>query len=107
MKRILILSCIVSALLAFGSCSSNVLNSEEKENKFVWEMSKLASENELDLYSARGDDDIVDWQLSKEFAELWMQESVEAGEYPEDSEFWDIPVAVYDTEGNITMISSH
>lgn len=101
MKRILILSCIASTLLAFGSCSSNVLNSEEKENKFVWEMSKLASENELDLYSARGDDDIVDWQLSKEFAELWMQESVEAGEYPEDSELWDIPVAVYDTEGNI------
>lgn len=30
-----------------------------------------------------------------------MQESVEAGEYPENSELWDIPIAVYDTTGNI------
>lgn len=71
------------------------------QDKLYYEMSKLSSQTELDALIVKGNDNIVDWQLSREFAELWLQESIDAGEYPVNSSLWDIPVAVYDTNENI------
>lgn len=103
MKKVFLFATVAMALAIFNSCSSDASKNENEIGKTTvdWEMSKLTSEAELDLYSTRGDDNIVDWQLSKEFAELWLQDSIDEGEYTEDSELWNIPVAVYDTSGNI------
>lgn len=86
-------------LISF-SCKSEIENHSESE-KLSYEMSKLSSQAELDALITKGNDKIVDWQLSREFAELWLQESIDAGEYPCDSVLWDIPVAVYDSDENI------
>ncbi len=92
-------------IFIFSSCNSNELENDfpkvKNTSKIEWEMSKLTSESELDQYSLRGDDSSVDWQLSKEFAQLWLEDSIEANEYPLDSELWTIPIAIYETDGKI------
>ena len=90
----------VFSILLFFSCKTQIDNNDSQE-KLIYEMSKLSSQAELDALITKGDDKIVDWQLSREFAELWLQESISAGEYPLDSALWDIPVAVYDSNENI------
>ncbi len=105
MKKSFILFFFILPIFIFSSCNSNELedNFSKAKNtgKIEWEMSKLTSESELDQYSLRGDDNSVDWQLSKEFAQLWLEDSIEADEYPQDSELWNIPVAIYGTNGKI------
>ncbi len=86
--------------LSLFSCKTEMTDIST-ENKFEYEMAKLTNQSELDSFSTRGDGNIVDWQLSKEFAELWLEEAVAAGEYPENCVLWDIPIAVYDTYQNI------
>lgn len=64
-------------------------------------MSKLTSEKELDSIVSRGDDNIVDWQLSREFAELWLEDGILNGDYSENSTLWEIPIAIYTHKGDI------
>lgn len=90
----LVILCIIG--LVFYSCNVETDN-DVAYDKLNYEMSKLSSQVELDSLITRGDDNIVDWQLSREFAELWLQESIDAGEYPNDSSLWKIPVAIYDS----------
>lgn len=105
MKKSFILFFFILPFIIFDSCNSNELEDNfskvKNTSKIEWEMSKLTSESELDQHSLRGDDNCVDWQLSKEFAQLWLEDSIEANEYPLDSELWNIPVAIYGTNGKI------
>ena len=61
----------------------------------------MTTEEELNSYSSRGDDNIVDWQLSREFAELWLEDGIADGEYPSDASLWEIPIAIYNSDGDI------
>ena len=90
----------VFSILVFFSCKTQIDNNSLHE-KFLYEMSKLSNQAELDALITKGNDNIIDWQLSREFAELWLQESIAADEYPVESSLWDIPVAVYDSNENI------
>lgn len=102
MKKSKILKLVILCIVGLGFYSCNVEpNNDVAYDKLNYEMSKLSSQSELDSLIKRGDDNIVDWQLSREFAELWLQESIDAGEYPNDSSLWEIPVAIYDSNENI------
>ena len=104
MKRIGFLTAVGFAcigLCALFSCSADIGENAGAISKVEYEMGRLASVAELDAIATRGDDSIVDWQLSREFAELRLESSISAGEYPADAELWEIPIAIYDAEGNI------
>ena len=106
MKHSKLFICLLVLVLTFSfiSCSNDVktqASNSSTSSKALFEMEKLTSEDELNALVTRGDDDIVDWQLSKEFAQFWLESGIEAGDYPVDSEIWEIPIAVYDAEGEI------
>lgn len=67
----------------------------------AWELAALTSEDDLNVLLARSDEGIVDWQLSREFAEMALGEFIAEGDYPPESELWDIPIAIYDDEGEV------
>ena len=102
MKKSKILKLVILCIVELGFYSCNVEpNNDVAYDKLSYEMSKLSSQSELDSLIKRGDDNIVNWQLSREFAELWLQESIDTGKYPNDSSLWEIPVAIYDSNENI------
>ena len=105
MKRLLQLITIIGGIVAVSfvlfSCNDRLKNHNYVKTSVEYEMEKLTNEMELDSVVARGDDNIVDWQLSREFAELYLAESIDAKEYPNDSELWQVPIAVYDKDGKI------
>lgn len=86
--------------LFYISCKEEIYNNTTN-SKLEYEMSILVNNTELDALIVKGDNNVVDWQLSREFAELWLQESIDAGEYPNDSSLWEIPVVIYDSNENI------
>lgn len=98
---IFVVSFFLITVIAIISCNSNIDTPDSTVSKIEYEMSKLVNVAELDALLTRGDDNIVDWQLSKEFAELWLEEGIANGEYPNDSELWEVPIAVYSSDGSI------
>ena len=82
MKNIISTCVFLFVLSVFGlaSCKFGVNNHKEATNydtaQIDYEISKLTNEAELDFLATRGDSNIVDWQLSKEFAQLWLEESI-------------------------------
>ena len=60
---------LVLSVFALFSCKVSLNNHDETTNydttRINYEMSKLTNEAELDFLITRGDDNIVDWQLSK------------------------------------------
>ncbi len=93
--------CLLSFILFSCSQEEKSNNIELSSERTRWELSVLSSESELNSFISRGDENIVDWQLSKEFAELYLEDGITNGEYPEDSELWEIPIAIYSSDGNI------
>lgn len=61
----------------------------------------LTSKQDLNAMLSRSDEGIVDWELSKEFAELALQDFIIDGEYSESSTLWELPIAIYDKDGSI------
>ena len=99
MKKVSIIFVSLALCLAL-SCEQNV-NTDQSSVGYEWEMETLTSESELNLLLSKGDENIVDWQLSKEFAELWLIYGQESGEYPSTAELLPIPIAVYSSDGAI------
>lgn len=95
---------VVFTLIFIFSCS-NTANEKDigfsNKNSVDFEVSHLSSEAELDNLIVRGGDDVVDWQLSKEFCELWLEDAVSDGYFADGATLYDIPITVYDGDGNI------
>ncbi len=95
---------LISILTLIFACSNatNEKNADVSNKINVdFEVGHLSSEAELDNLVARGGDDVVDWQLSKEFCELWLEDAIFEGYFAADSVLYDIPITVYDGDGNI------
>ncbi len=62
----------------------------------------LTSKEELDAYSFEFvRDDVVDWTLARDFAVLWLADSISSEEFPEDSVLMDLPIPIYSPDGRI------
>ncbi|RLW68674.1 MAG: hypothetical protein B6D68_03195, partial [spirochete symbiont of Stewartia floridana] len=87
----------------FWGCQASLPDNLETlgESGLAWEMSTLTSEDDLNVLLARSGEGIVDWQLSREFAAMALEEFIEEDNYPPESELWDIPIAIYDDEGEV------
>lgn len=96
---------ILVPILIFIFACSNTTNEKNvdisNKNSVDFEVAHLSSESELDNLIVRGGDNVVDWQLSKEFCELWLEDAVFDGYFADDSTLYDIPITVYDGDGNI------
>ncbi len=98
MKKNVIFLTFVLTLICACSNTANEKNLDVSNKSGVdFEVEVLSSEAELDNLVVRGGDNVVDWQLSKEFCELWLED----GYFAADSVLYDIPITVYDSEGNI------
>ncbi|MCR5401146.1 MAG: hypothetical protein K6E78_06070 [Treponema sp.] len=49
----------------------------------------------------RGSEGIVDWELSREIAQLQLDSFIEDGEYSESAELWQLPIGIYNKDGEI------
>lgn len=96
MKKFLFISV---CLLLFAGCTDTTPEKTEYDIKKEFDI--LSSESELNALLTRGAEGFVDWELSKEFAQLALESYIEDGDYPASSELWDFPIGVYDTEGSI------
>lgn len=105
-KNVFKYSCIfflTSLAVSFiTSCSSNT-NEQKKISyeKIEKEFELLSSEAELNALLTRGNEGIVDWELSKEIAQMQLDSFIADGEYPESCELWKLPIGIYTSEGNI------
>ena len=109
MKKIFLGVCVISLLCAISSCKSHVEEAEESVDdtpvmveleSMHDEISLLTNRGELDLLH-ESNEDIVDWELSREFANFTLASFMSTGEFPADSSIWDLPVAIYDSDGEI------
>ncbi|MBD5447583.1 MAG: hypothetical protein HDR32_07555 [Treponema sp.] len=96
MKKILfILACVLPLI----SCNDNITEVPRYDIQKEFEI--LSSEIELNTLLSRGDEGIVDWELSKEFAQMALESFIEDGDYPATSELWNFPIGIYDDDGKI------
>ncbi len=95
---------LFSALgIVFTSCSEHqeTKNSTTSNGSIEKEFELLSSEAELNALLTRGSEGIVDWELSKEIAQMQLDSFIEDGEYPETSELWKLPIGIYNQDGEI------
>ncbi len=59
------------------------------------------SEEELDSFVTRGDENVVDWRLAQEFAYLELEEMQMEGYFPKEAELRELPIVVYDHDGDM------
>jgi len=103
MKQLFKLFSLLYVVCLLSACNhkDNIQTNSVTLNKPSYEIEKLTSKSELDGLSIRGDDDIVDWQLSKEFVQLWLEYGIERGDYPVNSELMELPILIYNTDKEI------
>lgn len=101
MKRFLYLMLGLTLALAIGCNNGTKPEVADKPMTFEKEMELLASEHDLNAMMVRSSEGIVDWQLSREFAQLVLDEFIANEEFPADCELWDIPIAIYDGDGMV------
>lgn len=87
------------ATLALGC--DNTSQSQVMDTSFQKEMELLANEHDLNAMLSRGGEGIVDWQLSREFAQLALEDFISAGDFPASATLWEIPIAIYDAQGEV------
>ena len=90
---------LMMATLALGC--DNTSQSQVTDTSLRREMELLASEHDLNAMLSRGGEGIVDWQLSREFAQLALEDFISAGDFPTSATLWEIPIAIYDAEGTV------
>lgn len=95
MKIVLLLACF----FIFGCKNESLLLQDSIT--FEKEMELLTTEKELNSLIKRSSSGVVDWQLSREFAQLILEEFIFCEEFPKDSVLWDLPVIIYDINGNV------
>lgn len=101
-KKIIILFSFILSALNF-SCKSELKeeNQKTKLERLTKEFELLTNEAELNSLLTRSSEGIVDWELAREIAQLQLDSFIEDGDYPETSELWNIPIAVYNDKGVI------
>lgn len=89
--------------IIFTSCAEHqeTKNNKTDNNNIEREFELLSSEAELNSLLTRGNEGIVDWELSKEIAQMQLDSFIEDGEYPETSELWKFPIGIYNQNGEI------
>ena len=93
---------LITACCAVCSCSNGTPEKNTyTDTSIEKETELLTSEEDLNALMSRSDDGIVDWQLSREFAEMTLEDYTADGDFPEDAELWQIPIAIYDASGEI------
>lgn len=99
MKKIF---CAMASIVVFLGCNDTAENkSPQKTNSMQSEFELLSSVSELDSLLTRSGDEIVDWQLSKEFAQLALDSFINDGDYSTETELWDYPICIYSSDGSI------
>lgn len=101
-KQKFIIICTLFSLFSFflPSCSDTkeaATRTQNIENEFEL----LSSETELNALLTRGNEGIVDWELSREIAQMQLDSFIEDGDYPETSELWELPIGIYNQNGEI------
>ena len=101
-KQKFIIACTLSSLLSFFlfSCSDTKDVTAQTHN-IEKEFELLSSETELNALLTRGNEGIVDWELSREIAQMQLDSFIEDGDYPETSELWELPIGIYNQNGEI------
>ncbi len=97
-------SIIIFAALGiiFAGCSEHQeTKNSTSSNNMEKEFELLSSEAELNALLTRGNEGIVDWELSKEIAQMQLDSFIEDGDYPETSELWKFPIGIYNQNGEI------
>ncbi|MBO5608523.1 MAG: hypothetical protein J6N81_07550 [Treponema sp.] len=110
MKKSHLCICATALLYLFSSCEVHIAESEDNSidntpitvelESMQDEILLLTNKNELNLLH-ESNEDVVDWELSREFAEFTLVSFMSTGEFPKDSSIWDLPVAIYDSNGDI------
>ena len=90
---------LMMATLALGC--DNTSQSQVTDTSFQKEMELLANEHDLNTMLSRGGEGIVDWQLSREFAQLALDDFIAEGDFPASATLWEIPIAIYDAQGEV------
>ncbi len=94
---------LVTVGIVFTSCTEHqeTKNSTINNYNIEKEFELLSSETELNSLLTRGNEGIVDWELSREIAQMQLDSFIEDGDYPETSELWKLPIGIYNQEGEI------
>ena len=94
---------LVTVGIVFTSCTEHqeTKNSTINNYNIEKEFKLLSSETELNSLLTRGNEGIVDWELSREIAQMQLDSFIEDGDYPETSELWKLPIGIYNQEGEI------
>lgn len=102
LRNIALVSMGTMLISILSGCSNTESNSTSDCNKKLEkEFELLSSEAELNSLLSRGDEGIVDWELSREIAQLQLDSFIEDGDYPESSELWQLPIGIYNKDGEI------
>lgn len=101
-KQKFIIICTLFSLFSFflPSCSDTKEAATRTQN-IEKEFELLSSETELNALLTRGNEGIVDWELSREIAQMQLDSFIEDGDYPETSELWELPIGIYNQNGEI------
>lgn len=89
--------------VCFVSCSDQQVENQKTttSSNIEKEFELLSSETELNALLTRGNEGIVDWELSREIAQMQLDSFIEDGDYPETSELWELPIGIYNQNGEI------
>ena len=103
MKKIHLTVLIGVLAVCFVSCSDQQVENQKTttSSTIEKEFELLSSETELNALLTRGNEGIVDWELSREIAQMQLDSFIEDGDYPETSELWELPIGIYNQNGEI------
>ncbi len=103
MKKIHLTVLIGVLAVCFVSCSDQQVENQKTttSSNIEKEFELLSSETELNALLTRGNEGIVDWELSREIAQMQLDSFIEDGDYPETSELWELPIGIYNQNGEI------
>lgn len=103
MKKIHLTVLIGVLAVCFVSCSDQQVENQKTttSSNIEKEFELLSSETELNALLTRGNEGIVDWELSREIAQMQLDSFIEDGDYPETSELWELPIGIYNQNGDI------
>ncbi|MCI7563828.1 MAG: hypothetical protein MST09_02480 [Spirochaetia bacterium] len=103
MKKIHLTVLIGVLAVCFVSCSDQQVENQKTttSSNIEKEFELLSSETELNALLTRGNEGIVDWELSREIAQMQLDSFIEDVDYPETSELWELPIGIYNQNGEI------
>lgn len=103
MKKIHLTVLIGVLAVCFVSCSDQQVENQKTttSSNIEKEFELLSSETELNALLTRENEGIVDWELSREIAQMQLDSFIEDGDYPETSELWELPIGIYNQNGEI------